>query len=99
MSLKALFGQTKGPQKAWLSMELDTTTMQLFDGEKYSGNNFLIANAKQSLAWSVWHLKQKTFPRDDYRELNELIVVFLGGQVPGSFKPKMEGAMHEQGLW
>ena len=53
MSLKALFGQTKGPQKAWLSMELNTTTMQLFEGEKYFGNNFLIENAKQSLAWSL----------------------------------------------
>ena len=79
ISLKALFSQTKGPQKAyykrykkaWLSLELDTNTMQLFDGEKNSGNNFLIENANQSLAWSVWHiLKQKTFPRDDYRELN-----------------------------
>ena len=72
--------------------------MQLFNWEKYSGNIFLIEKAKQSLAWSVWHLQQKTFPKDDYRELNELIVVFLGGQVHGGFKPKMKGAMHEARL-
>ena len=72
--------------------------MQLFNWEKYSGNIFLIEKAKQSLACSVWHLQQKTFPKDDYRELNELIVVFLGGQVHGGFKPKMKGAMHEARL-
>ena len=100
---KAVFGATKGPQKAhykrlkkeWLSMEHNTDNMQLFDWKKYSNYTFIIEKAKQSLAWASWHLEQKTFPRDDYKELNELIVVFLGGQVPGGFKPKMKGAMHE----
>ena len=36
-----------------------------------------------------------TFQRDDYRELNELIVAYLGGTVSGVFKPKRKGAMHE----
>lgn len=100
---KAVFGATKGPQKAhykrlkkeWLSMKLNTDTMQLFDWEKYSSYTSIIEKAKQSLAWALWHLEQNTFPRDDYKELNELIVVFLGGKVPGGFKPKMKGAMHE----
>ena len=100
---KAIFGATKGPQKThykrlkkdWLSMELNTTSMKLFDWQKYASNTFMIDKARQSLAWSLWHLEQGTFPRDDYRELNELIVVFLGGQVPAGFKPKMKGAMHE----
>ena len=94
---------TKGPQKAhykrlkkdWLSMKRNTDTMTLFDWEKYSGNYFLSKKAKQSLSWSLKHLEQKSFPRDDYKELNELIVVFLGGRVPGGFKPKMKGAMHK----
>ena len=38
--------------------------------------------------------KPENFPRDDYRELNELIVVYLGGQVPWEFTPKRKGAMH-----
>ena len=79
----------------WRSMKRNTEKMTLFDWEKYSGNSFLTDKAKQSLSWSLKHLEQKSFPRDDYKELNELIVVFLGGQVPGGFKPKMKGAMHE----
>ena len=102
-SNKAILGATKGPQKThykrlkkdWQSMELNTTSMQLSDWKKYASNTFLIDKARQSLAWSLWHLEQGTFPRDDYRELNELVVVFLGGQVPAGFKPKMKGAMHE----
>ena len=100
---KAVFGDTKGPQKAhykklknsWSSMELDQKSMKLFDWEEFSGQSYLIEKAHQSLAWAEWHLKQSTFPRDDYKELNELIVVFLGGEVPGGFNPKRKGAMHE----
>ena len=69
--------------------------MKLFDCEIYSDESFLIEKAEQSLAWAERNLQQKTFPRDDYRELNELIVIYLGGQVPGGFKPKRKGAMHE----
>ena len=72
---KAVFGVTKGPQKAhykrlkkdWLSMKRNTDTMTLFDWEKYSGNYFLSKKAKQSLSWSLKHLEQKSFPRDDYK--------------------------------
>ena len=100
---KAVFGATKGPQKAhykkfkdsWSSLELDTNNINLFDWEKYSEHSFLLDRARQSLAWAEWHLLQNTFPRDDYKELNELIVVHLGGQVPGGFRPKRKGAMHD----
>ena len=51
--------------------------------------------AKQSVEWAEHHLLKKTFPRDDYKEITELIVVYLGGQVPGGFRPKRKGAMHE----
>ena len=51
-------------------MELNTTSMQLFDWQKYANNTFLIDNTKQYLAWLVWHLEQGTFPCDDYSELN-----------------------------
>ena len=45
--------------------------------------------------WAECHLQKKTYPRDDYKELNELIVVYFGGKVPGGFKPKRKDAMHE----
>ena len=100
---KAVFGATKGPQKthykdfknSWSSLQLDTEKMKVFDRKKYDDNTFLIEKADESLSWAEDHLKKETFPRDDYRELNELIVVFLGGQVSGGFKPKRKGAMHE----
>ena len=44
---------------------------------------FIVDNDKDSLSWAQWHLANGTFPRDEYRELNELIVVYLGGAVPG----------------
>ena len=50
------------------------------------------------LVEKAYHLKQNTFPRDDYKKLNELIVVYLGGEVPGGFNAKRKGAMHEA-LW
>ena len=100
---KAIFGLTKGPQKAhykdfktaWSSLKLDTTSLKLFDWEKYSEQKFLTCRAKQSLEWAEDNLQNNTFPRDDYKELNELIVVYLGGEVHGGFVPKCKGAMHD----
>ena len=100
---KAVFGATKGPQKghykhfkeAWSSLELDTNKMNLFDWEEFCDQPFLVERARQSLAWVEWHLLQNTFPRDDYKEITELITVYLGGHVPGGFKPKRKGAMHD----
>ena len=71
---KAIFGATKGPQethskrlkKDWLSMELNTSSMQLYDWQKYASNTFIIDKVKQSLAWTLWHLQQGKFPCDDY---------------------------------
>ena len=58
-------------------------------------------SSKQSLAWSVWHLKQKTFQKmTTESSMNWLLSSLV---VSGSFKPKMEVAMHKarirQGLW
>ena len=100
---KAVFGATKAPQKlhykefknAWSFLNLDPSTLVMFDREKYANNTFFLEKAVESLQWAENHLEKKTFPRDDYRELNELIVVYLGGQVPGGFRPKRKGAMHE----
>ena len=100
---KAVFGPTKGPQKAhykkfkddWSSLELDTSKMKLFDWIKHAEQSFLIERGKQSLQWAECHLQKRTYPRDDYKELNELIVVYLGGAVLGGFKPKRKGAIHE----
>ena len=100
---KAVFGSTKAPQKAhykkfkesWSTMAHNINNMKVFNWDKYTTNKFLIDEAKEALRWAEQSLHQNIFPRDDYRELNELIVVYLGGTVPGGFRPKRKGAMHE----
>lgn len=44
-------------------------------------HTFLTAKALEVLAFCQRHLQTEAFGRDDYRELCELIIEFLGGQV------------------
>ena len=41
--------------------------------------------AKSVLNWGQKCLEENVFPKEDYRELVELTVVFLGGRVPRGF--------------
>lgn len=43
--------------------------------------NFLATRALDVRAWAEQHLQEGVFGRDDYRELCELIIKFLGGRV------------------
>ena len=43
--------------------------------------NFLVDRANDVLTWAEEHLLRGTFGRDDYRELCELVVHYLGGRV------------------
>ena len=93
-----MFGPTKGPQKTHYKQFEDK--MCLFDWEEFSGMQFIVDKAKDSLSWAQWHLVNGTFPRDDYRELNELIVVYLGRAVPGvGSDPRERGLCMMQDLW
>ena len=49
--------------------------------------------AEDVLDWAQDQLQRNTWPREDYRELLELLIVSLGGTVPG-FSFKMPGADH-----
>ena len=49
--------------------------------------------ARRVLSWAEQELEKKTFPRDDYREFMELVVVSLGGTVKG-FTFKLPGPDH-----
>jgi len=40
---------------------------------------FIHDTAEETLYWAQRHLQLGTFPRTDYRELCELIAIFLGG--------------------
>ena len=50
--------------------------------------------AKSVLNWEQKCLEENVFPREDYRELVELTVVFLGGRVPRGFHLRKAGAHH-----
>ena len=49
--------------------------------------------ARSVLSWASEQQGRKTWPREDYRELLELVIVSLGGYVPG-FSFKIPGADH-----
>ena len=37
--------------------------------------------ASDVLTWANYHMQEGTWPREDYRELLELVIIFLGGVV------------------
>lgn len=69
-------------------MDLDTSTLILFD---FDVDKELQEVAFEVVQWGQECLENEMFPREDYRELLELTVLFLGGSVfPFSFrKPGM----------
>jgi hypothetical protein len=50
--------------------------------------------AQSVLNWGQKCLEENAFPREDYRELVELTVIFLGGFVPRGFHLRKPGAHH-----
>ena len=58
--------------------------MVKFNWEHYLGTA-LETKAHLVLVWAKQTLAKTVFPRSDYRELVELVIVYLGGVVP-SFK-------------
>ena len=95
----AVTGNTKDPgvgifrrlKKIWATLQIDLDNLVLFDSSHL--DEALQAEAEAVLAWAQDQHKQNTWPREDYRELLELLIVSLGGTVPG-FSFKMPGADH-----
>lgn len=100
---EAITGKTISPseslfkkfQSEWDSLDQSTDDLRLFDWNNEQLDQDLIDHAKDVLNWALDCLEKKTFPREDYLELTELTVVFLGGSLPrGIFKLKKPGANH-----
>ena len=95
----AVTGNTKDPgvglfrrlKKKWAELEIDLENLVLFDSSHL--DEALQAEAEAVLAWAQEQLQKKTWPREDYLELLELLVITLGGTVLG-FTFKMPGADH-----
>lgn len=65
----------------WRSLDIHLDQLVLFDWG--SASEELCQLAADVLEWAQNELEKGTFPRDDYRELLELIVITLGGTVEG----------------
>ena len=48
----------------------------------------------EALRWTLQVLQEREDLRDDYRELVELVIIFLGGAPPGGIRFRAPGAMH-----
>ena len=92
-------GNTKAPgvklfkflKNIWASLDIDLENLDLFDSSHL--DEVLQKEAEDVLDWAQDQLQRNTWPREDYKELLELLIVSLGGTVPG-FSFKMPGADH-----
>ena len=98
-AVKHIMGTTKDPGVAlfrrlrdqWRDLKIDYSELVLSD---FSGAPQRLQDiAEEVLSWAREHLAKKTFPRDDYREFMELVVISLGGEVVG-FVFKLPGPDH-----
>ena len=92
-------GNTKDPgvklfrrlKKSWNSLQIDLLNLITFDYN--TADKQLINQAQSVLEWGLGVLDKNVFPRDDYKELIQLIVVWIGGPVK-AFSFKFPGADH-----
>ena len=101
----SVFGPTSSPsdkifkdlRQAWPKImdKIDYKDLVMFDWEGLS-NTMLKQEATVSLEFCRKAMASGTFPREDYKELVQLILVWLGGvaEVPG-FKFQWPGAYHQ----
>ena len=81
----------KGLEKAWHQLEIDYEDLRLFD---YSSvPEWLAEEALEVMRWGEEMLAKGTWPRADYQEFLQLVVVALGGRVEG-FRFRLPGADH-----
>ena len=89
-------GATKDPgvelfrrfRDEWHSLNIDQKELVLWNWDSASENMKNLA--RRVLVWGENELVKGTFPRDDYREYLELVVISLGGKVSG-FTFKLPG--------
>ena len=103
--MEALTGEkTKGPrrglytrlQKSWpnIMQEMDKSKLIRFNWSKLQTGSPLFEITREALEYGQRALKLGLFARGDYRKLCELVVYYLGGDVP-DFHFHQPGACHE----
>lgn len=97
--VEAVTGKTKDPgvglfrrlKSEWHSLFIDYNDLVLFNYN--SVPDWMEEEARAVLQWGEAELEKGTWPRDDYKEFLELVVVSLGGHVK-NFKFRLPGADH-----
>ncbi|KZR97570.1 Uncharacterized protein APZ42_007474, partial [Daphnia magna] len=91
-------------QKEWSTLEIDVSDLALFEVGEYSDDINSIVNSVS--AWGVELYENETFPREDYCELLELTLVYLGVPVfpfafqkPGLKKESLDWMMVPLCYW
>ena len=75
-------------------MDRDTSNLTLFDWPQ-DKNSDIWQQAKTVKKWAEDCTLKETFPREDYRELIELTLIYLGGSLPArNFHLRKPGAVH-----
>ena len=98
-AMKQVMGTTKDPgvslfrslRDQWRDLEIDYNELDVPDFSQAPQR--LKDLAEETLSWATKHLAKKTFPRDDYKEFMELVIISLGGKVEG-FVFKLPGPYH-----
>lgn len=81
-------------QANWGNMDPDTSNLTLFDRPP-DKNSDLWHQAHTVRKWAEDCTLKDTFPREDYREMIELTVIYLGGSLPHSnFYLRKPGEIH-----
>ena len=86
---EVITGQTKDPgvemyrrlKSQWHDLDIDYDNLVLFDFK--SVPNWMAVEAESVLKWGQEHLDKGTWPREAYRVFLMLVVVSLGGRIPG----------------
>ena len=87
---EVLWGKTTAPgvalfkkfSKEFHSIDIDYENLCTFDIDFLP--EWLQDEAFEVLSWAENVYQQQTFPRGDYRELLELLIVYLGGEKNGN---------------
>ena len=97
--VQGIFGQTQDPgvalyrrlKASWNSITIDYDNLQRLDFRSLP--KWMQEERLNVLDWAQGELAKKTFPRADYKELLELTIVCLGGDIPG-FQFRQPGPDH-----
>ena len=97
--MQGIFGQSKDPgvalfrrlKSSWNSLTIDYD--KLYKLDLVSVPEWMQEEGSMVLDWALQQLANNTWPRADYKELLELTIVCLGGDIPG-FMFRLPGPDH-----